>query len=542
MVKIPFASYLLLFLIPFAFSEAKDFSPTFWQDLDAASSNEKPLVLFRELSRTVSPSGEEAEMTKVLRDFTRQAKTRYWPRRAAINFQTDTIGNTRITVPGTGRLTTKPSIALQCHSDMVLQSVDYPKEPRLAFVNGVEIDETKGWLHSKNFKTTLGADNRMGMALALKYLVEPQLEHPPLEIFITVQEEVGLKGVRDFQLPLLSRQLINLDWEEEGVLCNGCMGSRRLYVDGELPSIKAPEGLTFYEITLQGLEGGHSGLDIHKRRLNAVYAATKILSWLRERGVKIWLSHLEIGDRNVLNTIPNQASMKVAFSQRVEDGLLKKQIDAILKNFPGDNPKKVVLSTKVLKPDPQRKVVEPGWLGFYLDSLSRTQDGVIVSNPLFPNSVQTASNLGSLQIKPGEKKRHKTSLGVMLRSFVASDLESYAARQFYGFNRDKMEDLYPHTATQGLSSKPWRVSGDSPLFRLANRLHLQVKTAYGSGGLEPAILAEKFPDVEMIAYGPTIIDPHTVKERVNTASVRNTSDFTDRLLQAVGCPEILTRK
>jgi len=212
---------------------------------------------FYEITQVPHPSKKEHRMTEFLKKFGEEH---------GLETIVDKTGNVIFRKPATKGLENRKGIILQAHVDMVPQKntdkkFDFEKDPIETWID-------KGWVKAKG--TTLGADNGIGVAAAMAAMTDPKLAHGPLEALLTVDEESGMTGARNLKKGILKGEiLLNLDSEDEGELYVGCAGGVDVGATRNYRQEKTPEGMTAYKLSLKGLRGGHSGLDIHLGKANA---------------------------------------------------------------------------------------------------------------------------------------------------------------------------------------------------------------------------------------------------------------------------------
>jgi dipeptidase D len=266
--------------------------------------------LFFKFTQTPRPSKNETKAQELLISLAKENN---------LEFKQDQVGNIIIYVPGKGSRVNDEPVLIQNHIDMVTDAIkgkqiDFDHDPIEVFVEG-------GWLKARG--TTLGADNGIGCAAALATIYENDLEHPPLELLFTIDEETGLNGALGLDTSIIkAKKMLNLDTEEWGSLYIGCAGGIDYELERDFDLIEN-EGLFHYELTLQGLCGGHSGVDIHEQRANAIKCLNDVLINLNE---PLLISELVAGRAH--NIIPREAS--VTFSSKKDlSNELNNTLDAI---------------------------------------------------------------------------------------------------------------------------------------------------------------------------------------------------------------------
>ena len=223
--------------------------------------------IFDEITKVPRPSKKEGKIREFLLEFAK---------RHNIEAKTDPIGNVAMRVPATAGKEGAPTVVLQGHMDMVPNQTkpethNFDTDPILTEVDGE-------WLHSKGYKTTLGADNGIGVAMALAALIDKSYEHGPIETLFTVDEETGLTGAKNLGKDMITGNiLINLDSEDEGLIFVSCAGGQTIHATFDFSREKAPAGYFFLKLNIKGLNGGHSGDDIDKKRANAIKILARFL-------------------------------------------------------------------------------------------------------------------------------------------------------------------------------------------------------------------------------------------------------------------------
>lgn len=272
--------------------------------------------LFDAITRVPRPSKKEEKIREFLVDFAKKHN---------IDYQTDQTGNVVMRVPGTKGYENRPCVILQSHMDMVCEknsdtAFDFDKDP-------IRTKIVDGWVKAEG--TTLGADDGIGMAAALAALLDPALEHGPLEALFTVDEETGLTGAFGLGKGMLTgRYLVNLDSEDEGEIFIGCAGGVDTLATFRYKTEAAPEGHAFFRVRVSDLSGGHSGDDIDKGRMNSNKLVARLL-WNGAQRFGLRLSRFDGG--NLRNAIPREAYAVFAVPSGSKAGF-----EAFYKEFAGE--------------------------------------------------------------------------------------------------------------------------------------------------------------------------------------------------------------
>ena len=445
-----------------------------------------------------------------------------WAQTRGIASVVDGAGNLILSKPGSAGCETQPGVILQGHLDMVCQANtgtqhDFERDP----INAVVRD---GWVVAQD--TTLGADNGIGVALALAALEEPNLIHPPLEVLLTVNEESGMDGARGLEPGTLHGEtLINLDTEEWGHFYLGCAGG----VDVEVRHDCAQENMLADYVLLRfevsGLRGGHSGIDIHLGRGNAIKLLAEAL---RDLSAHTDVRLIEMQGGTARNAIPREAYALCALPEAMASNIdewVRHRHEAWQARFAeADAGVSFVCQHYDTPPDTSLSRMEQERLLAFLDIAT---NGVWHVSDTFPGVTDTSSNLGVVALEQGAflaifKVR---SLHDERADALADKLVSYAAS--YALRAWK-DGAYPG----------WTPNPSSALLALCQQVYaaqfgqpagLQVIHA----GLECGLLAASHPHLDMISFGPDIRGAHAPGERVEIESVARCWELLKAVLQTL---------
>ena len=454
---------------------------------------------FDEITRIPRPSKKEEKMIAYLIDFAQQR---------GLSYRQDSTGNVVILKAATPGLENRPKVVLQSHMDMVTEKnndvlFDFEQD-------AIRTRVKEGWVKAEG--TTLGADCGIGMAAALAVLDATDLAHGPLECLFTVDEESGLTGAFGLGDDMLTgHYLINLDSEDEGELFIGCAGGVDTLGTFTYQPEPVPAHYAFFRIDLQGLLGGHSGDDINKGRGNSNKLLTRFLRHATQAFL-LRLSHFDGG--NLRNAIPREASaifgvpassvadMKAYFDRyvaeiRAEFHLTEPGLTASLREMP--------TPTAVIDLPTQTAV---------LNALCALPNGVLAMSQAIEHLVETSTNLASVKFTDP----HHITVTTSQRSSVESAKVEAAS---------SIEAVFELAGAQVLHSDGypgWAPNPDSPLLAVTcasyERLFgvaPQVKAIHA--GLECGLFLEKFPDLDMVSFGPTLRGVHSPDEKLEIASV-----------------------
>ncbi len=445
-----------------------------------------------------------------------------WGRSHGFDVKTDEALNILITVPATPGYENAPIVVLQGHMDMVCEKRpdvehDFQNDPIISWRDGE-------WLRAKG--TSLGADNAIALALSFELVTDSDAGHPPLEILITSDEEPGLIGAQNLQPGFLKGSvLMNLDSEDEGVFTIGCAGGMDTNIFLPIGREAVPAGYEVRELVIGGLEGGHSGVDIHIGKANA-----NVLLVRAVREIADAIPGLRFGDLHggtAHNAIPREARATVAVPfDRLGDlkkaletfaATVKVEIEAIEKNF------ETTLAPVELPPMGLFAIADALRV---IDALRLIPHGVKAMSTEFEGVVDTSMNFAVLR---SEERQVKVLTN--RRSAVMSRGTDFSETMF-GLAR-----LYGGTYKTGNYYPPWEPRSSSEVLERGKRIW---KELFGSdpevevthAGLECGAIGSRFPGMDMISFGPTILQPHSPDERMHIPSVGRVRTFFRELLKS----------
>ena len=459
---------------------------------------EKVLHFFREITRIPRESGHEEKIVAYLQQF---AASR------GLECKTDKIGNVMIGKPASKGYEDRPAVVLQGHTDMVCEKkstsdFDFSKDP-IQFV----IED--GWMIAHD--TTLGADNGIGVATAMAILDDDSIEHPRLECLFTVSEETGLDGARAVKKGFITgKTLINMDDEDEGYFCVGCAGGNDTVGTFTYREKKLLPGAVVTRFSIGGGQGGHSGDDIDKNRINGVQQIARFVNEAFQYRVDI----CEIAAGNKRNAIARGGDVVLAIPARNES-----KVVALFNDFAARLKAEYTVTDPGLfftaEPVTWKKgAIDGGTAHRLVRALLSIPHGVIAMSADIPGLIETSTNLASVKMDKG----HKILVGTMQRSSVNSQriflAERVAAVMQLAGAKVRHSDGYPGWKPNMQSHvKDVCVESYKHLFG-----HEPVVRAIHAG-LECGLFTEKFPDMDMIAFGPTLKGVHAPGERLDLASL-----------------------
>jgi dipeptidase D len=464
---------------------------------------------FLRLCRIPRPSGSEEKVTAFLLGFAEER---------GLEALSDREGNVLIRKSGQGSAAGAAPIALQAHTDIVAEKTedsdhDFLKDPITPEVDG-------DWLVAR--ETTLGADNGIGVACMLAVLDSGDMDHPPLECLFTVDEERGLTGAAALDPGWLdARRLINLDSEDEGVFCIGCAGGVDVSITDTLP-VGVQEGRPA-RLTVSGLKGGHSGMEIDRGRACAITLAARALTLLADLGASV--SQLKAGTKR--NAIARHAVMELW----VPEGAMDRALSSVAglqeqarEEYRGIE-EGIVIRLEPIEWD--RPPVPFGNTRQLADLLLSLPHGVVKMSGVADGLVETSVNLATASLCRG-------ALEVTLSSRSSiDDAKAWVVRRIRALGRMAGVAVEESGAYPG-----WRPRPDSDLLALAREVYAGttgsepvVETIHA--GLECGILGSRYPGLDMISIGPDIRDVHIPGERVSIPSLARFWSFLGALLAAM---------
>ncbi|MBI9068936.1 MAG: aminoacyl-histidine dipeptidase [Salinivirgaceae bacterium] len=454
---------------------------------------------FNEICQVPRPSKKEEKIIAYLMDFGKKHK---------LETKTDAAGNVLIKKPATKGFENKKAVVLQSHMDMVCEKNgdtkhDFMKDPIEPVVEG-------DWVSAKG--TTLGADDGIGMAAQLALLVADKIEHPAIECLFTVDEETGLTGAFALEPDFVGgRILLNLDSEDEGELFIGCAGGIDTLVTFNYKTRPVPSKSKAFKIEVKGLRGGHSGDEIHKGHGNSNKIMNRFL-WNATNKFNIRLNKFEGG--NLRNAIPREAYAVITVKDKYVIPFEKYFSDyckLIFKEFTSTESKLTFNLNKVELPKYIMKMKDQEAL---LNSIYACPNGVIAMSQSLPGLVETSTNLASVKFNEGNLIEVVTSQRSSVDSAIMDIADMIASTFIMAGARIQHTDGYPGW-NPNTNSEILKVTEDS-YERLFGKKPI-VRAIHA--GLECGLFLEKYPDMDMISFGPTLRNVHSPDEKIQISTV-----------------------
>ncbi|MCX8682165.1 aminoacyl-histidine dipeptidase [Gilliamella sp. B2889] len=457
--------------------------------------------IFNDICNIPHPSHHEQMITKYIVDF---AATHH------IDCQLDKTGNILLSKTATKGMENCPSIALQAHMDMVPQKNEGTEHDFLIDPIQAYIDDE--WVKAKG--TTLGADNGVGLASALAVLIDPSVEHGPLEVLVTTSEETGMHGAFGLQPNWLkSRYLINTDSEDEGEIFTGCAGGIDFSMNFTITYAVMPEIHDCYvQLSLKGLKGGHSGCDIHLGRGNAIKLMARLLAQYAQ-DISFRLADIRGG--SLRNAIPREAFAELTLSKQDLPKLeaIVKQYQSVLQNEFRQIEPDIELTLKEVKTDKVKRVIAIDQQNKIINILNTSPNGVVSMSKEIHGVVETSLNLGIVNISDNQ-----LSVNFLIRSQVDSAKDAVVSTLI------SLSQLVNANYEISGGYSGWEPNLNSRLLQLAKDKYLEIfskqaKIMVIHAGLECGLFKQSYPYMDMISIGPTIVSPHSPDEKVNIHSV-----------------------
>jgi len=432
-----------------------------------------------------------------------------------IRYIQDELNNVLMFQEGTGGYENHAPVVLQGHMDMVCDkdedcTIDMETE-------GLDITHDDAWVYAKG--TTLGGDNGIAVAYALALLADKTIPHPPLEVIFTVDEEIGMEGAAGVDLSMLKgRTLINMDSEEEGIFTVSCAGGARGTI--HLPVQRRVVYGPCVKLTVEGLQGGHSGVEIHKNRANANKVMGEFLGRVQKL-MPLCITKLQGGAKD--NAIPRSCQVTLVamgmYIERINDiaEALQAEIreqydepDAIVRGDDVD-----ALGGNALTTECTAKVIS---------LLNGVPNGVQSWSQDIEGLVQTSLNLGVMNLE------EELSLTFAVRSSVNQEKRELLNRL------EEIAQFYDGSCSETGDYPAWEYRKNSPLRGTMGRVYQELfakgpEVVAIHAGLECGLLSEKLPGLDCVSIGPDMQDIHTSRERLNIASTERTWKFLLKVLQ-----------
>ncbi len=470
------------------------------------------LHYFEEISKIPRGSGNEKQISDYIVSFAKEKNL--WVHQ-------DEALNVVIKKPATKGFENSPTVIIQGHMDMVCEKNknivhDFLNDPIELIYDGDFI---------KANGTTLGSDDGIAVAMSLAILASNNIPHPPLEVVLTTDEEVGMCGASALDASLLSGKiLLNIDSEKEGIFTGGCAGGMKTHTHLPIKYEKQNPALVSYAIMINGLKGGHSGIDIDKGRANANVLMARLLNFLTDN-FDISLNYISGGIKD--NAIPREAEAVISFDNSLLNNIKSKivEINELFKNEFKNTDSAIKINFNE---------TEKQELCFSTDT---AQKAIILSLNL-PNGIQTMSfdieglvessnNLGSVKTNDNEI------------TFICAVRSAVASKKYFIFNKIKtLSEAVGATVTYVGEYPAWEYNNNSKIRKLCIKTYEELFNKKAEeeivhAGLECGIFANKNPELDMISFGPNLYDIHTPNEKASISSIERCWIFLTEIMKKI---------
>lgn len=467
---------------------------------------------FADLNAVPRPSKKEERVIAFMKDFGK-----------SLGLETieDEVGNVIIKKPATAGMENRKTIVMQSHLDMVHQKnngTDFDFDTQ-----GIEMYVDGDWVRAKG--TTLGADNGLGVATIMAILESKDIPHPAIEALFTIDEETGMTGAMGLKGGLLQGEiLLNLDTEEDDEIDIGCAGGVDVTAIRSYNEEETPENSVGYTITVNGLNGGHSGMDIDKGLGNANKIMNRLLFDSFENfGLQI----SEINGGSLRNAIPRESVAKVIISEIFDEAFvfdMQEVINDIKAEYKTTEPN---LKITIEKGELPAKVMDLGVQEGLIRAIYTAHNGVYRMSADMENLVETSNNIARVIVKDGQ-----LHIGCLTRSSVESSKFDLANALRSAF------ELIGCEVTFSGSYPGWTPNVQSEILEVLKSIYekqngSQPNVVACHAGLECGILGTNYPDMDMISFGPTIKGAHSPDERASISSAQKYWKFVLEILEHI---------
>ena len=466
---------------------------------------------FEQISSIPRCSGQEKYIAKWIEK---------WADKNNLEFKQDYKGNVLIKVPATPGYKDAPVIVLQAHLDMVCENT--PDSKHDFKKDGLELEYRGDWLTARG--TTLGADNGIGIALCMALTEDTSVPHPPLELLFTVEEERGLKGAAELKSEFFNGKVfINIDAEREGVLITGSAGGAATLITLPAKTTKLPQEFVIFNLQVSGLRGGHSGVDIHENRGNAIKILAGAMGALNKAS-PIRLVNLKGGSK--ANAIPRDARASLALDpgglDRFKQNIAAYELKIQSEYASMEAGVSITLTATGEKKPPE--AINHKDTHKIISLLNSLPNGVTAMSAEFEGNVETSNNIGLTYFKDN--------------TFIVLNLVRSSSMKNLGALQARIKAAAKNSGAKARVVDSWPTWEPNRASALLQRCKKVYSTRFGKnpeikvihGGLECSVIGAKNPGLDMIAIGPTIENAHSPGERLNIPSVGKLWKFLADLL------------
>lgn len=453
---------------------------------------------FSEISQIPRPSGHEEKISAYLENFGKER-----------NFETyvDQTKNVLIRKPASKGYENSPGIIIQGHMDMVPEKSDDSNHDFLKDPISLIVEDDK--IYANN--TTLGADDGIGLAFALAILDDEEAQHGPLECLFTISEETTMEGAMNLSSNLLrGNLLLNIDSEEEGIMTVGSAGGENYLAKFNFSEVEIPKDYKVYELTFQGLLGGHSGMEISKNHGNIIKIMADLIDGLDDS----MIANFNSGTKQ--NAIPRSGSLTLATKSNINS-----RVEKILEKFENLDGNLEIL-VKDSKAKSAMGTIDSNIFARYLLDL---HNGVYSYTDSSQKDVESSANLAIV-------KKDGFSYDILVSIRSASEEKLRQLEEKYKLTSQAYKVSYEFS--EGYPT--WEYKKDSLLRDRAMTVYKkmfghEMVTEITHGGLECGVFSEKYPNMDMISIGPDIRGAHTPKESLSISSTKRMYEYVKELLK-----------
>ena len=473
---------------------------------------EKVWYYFDQICKYPHPSKQEEKLANFIIS---------WAKDKNLEVKTDKLGNIAIRKPATPGMENKKGVVFQGHIDMVCEKnsdveFDFDNDSIQTYVDG-------DWVKAKG--TTLGADNGIGVAMGMAVLDSTDIAHPQVELLCTLDEETGLTGAIQLGTDLISGDILfNIDSEQDGAFTIGCAGGINTAGHFEYKADSVPADSTALKLTIKGLKGGHSGIEIHDGRANAA----KLLNrFIYEAGDKfaVRLSTFKSGNKH--NAIPREgfADVVVPNNKLEEFKAFVSEFDSILKaEWLSKEPNVAFFAEPTTTPS---RVMTHEFQSRLMNSFYAMPHGVLRMSPDIQGLVQSSTNFAII-----ETLENEVYVLTSQRSSVETEKTNVAnkvkASMELGGAKVEFGDGYP----------AWQPNVNSPILKIAKNVYKEINGTEPvieaiHAGLECGLIGEKYPGMDMLSFGPNLRDVHSPDEKLQISTTEKCFNFVVEMLKNI---------
>ena len=474
-------------------------------------SSDRVFSIFKELNQIPRPSHHEERVADYLCQFAE---------RLHLEYERDTANCVVIRKPASKGYEQAEPIVLLNHMDMVCVGM---KDP---LTTPIEAYTEDGWMKARG--TSLGADNGIGLSMALAVLEDSDIIHGPLEVITTTNEEDGMSGASQLSPDFLrGREVINLDSEDYDTITTGAAGACLQFHEIPMKRLEAPAGHEWFRICFEGGLGGHSGVDINKGRISATVASATILAAISQ-ACKFHLSYIKIGEANasiassaeMIVCVPSEAAAFVQSQEGEMNNWLKEKFG---ETDPG-------MRCHIETCEQQATVVNPEAFMALMASLKSTPQGVIKMSAVMKDTVETSNNIGIV-----EMRENCIFVSTHSRSFIDADLERLS---------DDIASVFQANGAVSrrvMMAPAWQEDQQSPFLQLTSEtfndiLGWRPRMVAMHFVLEAGYFVQKYPGIQIASIGPRIVEPHSTSERIQLSTINDIWEVLLELLYRLTQP------